>query len=73
MKQSAAAGGMPGRSSVSEQEVDTLPSSMLIKIRSSVSCIKEIKINVSVFYAFGWYKFWSLFENKVAKHCVKIT
>lgn len=49
MKQSAAAGGMSGRSTVSEQEVETVPLSMLTKIRPSVSCIKEIQIIVSLF------------------------
>lgn len=43
MKQSVAAGGICGRSTVSELEVETLPSSMLTRIRSSVSW-KIIKI-----------------------------
>lgn len=37
MKQSAAAEGISGRSRVSEQEVETLPLSMLTRTKSSVS------------------------------------
>lgn len=37
VKQSVAAGGICGRSTVSELEADTLPLSMLTRIRSSVS------------------------------------
>lgn len=41
VKQSAAAAGICGRSTVSEQEVETAPLSMLIRMRSSVSWSNE--------------------------------
>lgn len=54
VKQSAAGRGISGRSTVSEQEVQTLPLSMLIRIRSSVSFMEEVevKINISVLFIF---------------------
>lgn len=60
VKQSEADGGICGRSMVSEQEVETLPLSMLIKIRSSVSWIKRVlklKLNFFSMCLFSVYLF----------------